>query len=90
MFILSNPKYEASSVKFVPCRFAVWKVLLPTGLIECILKPLFQGLNVLLNTCNIDTVEKYTEFADHVTCVAANNESAVPIVNRRCVAYIML
>ena len=47
-----------------------------------------QGLNVLLNTCNIDTVEKYTEFADHVTCVAANHEQAVPIVNRRCVNYL--
>lgn len=46
------------------------------------LKPL--GLNILLNTCNMETTYKYTEFADHVTCVSLKREEAVPVVNRRC------
>lgn len=46
------------------------------------LKPL--GLNILLNTCNMETTYKYTEFADHVTCISLKREEAVPVVNRRC------
>jgi len=44
-----------------------------------------QGLSILLNTCNLRTADKYTEFADHVTCVSLKREEAVPVVNRRSV-----
>ena len=44
---------------------------------------LFQGLNILLNTCNMGTVDKYTEFADHLTYTSLRREESVPVVNRR-------
>ncbi|CAL1678432.1 unnamed protein product [Lasius platythorax] len=46
------------------------------------LKPL--GLAILLNTCNMDTQEHYTQFCCHVTCEALYNENLVPVTNRRC------
>ncbi|XP_064477811.1 transmembrane protein 94-like isoform X2 [Ornithodoros turicata] len=46
------------------------------------LKPL--GLSILLNTCNPATQEKYTHFCDHIACESLHNESAVPVVNKRC------
>ena len=51
-----------------------------------------QGLSILLNTCNLRTADRYTEFADHVTCVSLKREEAVPVVNRRldilCVLFV--
>jgi len=47
------------------------------------LKPL--GLAILLNTCNMDTQEHYTQFCCHVTCEALYNENLVPVTNRRYV-----
>ena len=49
-----------------------------------------QGLNILLNTCNLCTSDKYTEFADHVTCVSLKREESVPVVNRRSVHHSVL
>ena len=49
-----------------------------------------QGLSILLNTCNLRTADKYTEFADHVTCVSLKREEAVPVVNRRSVCLYVL
>uniref|UniRef100_A0A1B6JBX6 Uncharacterized protein n=1 Tax=Homalodisca liturata TaxID=320908 RepID=A0A1B6JBX6_9HEMI len=46
------------------------------------LKPL--GLAILLNTCNMDTQDHYTQFCSHVTCEALYNEDLVPVSNRRC------
>ncbi|XP_048256879.1 transmembrane protein 94-like [Haliotis rufescens] len=46
------------------------------------LKPL--GLNILLNTCNLATVEWYTQFSDHVACAALEHDETVAVVNRRC------
>ncbi|ESN95204.1 hypothetical protein HELRODRAFT_86932, partial [Helobdella robusta] len=46
------------------------------------LKPL--GLSILLNTCNLETIEQYTEFADHVSCMSHKHKEAIPVVNRRC------
>ncbi|XP_012258440.1 transmembrane protein 94 isoform X4 [Athalia rosae] len=46
------------------------------------LKPL--GLAILLNTCNMETQEHYTQFCCHVTCEALYNENLVPVTNRRC------
>lgn len=46
------------------------------------LKPL--GLSILLNTCNPATQEKYAHFCDHIACESLHNESAVPVVNKRC------
>ncbi|XP_049273451.1 transmembrane protein 94 [Rhipicephalus sanguineus] len=46
------------------------------------LKPL--GLSILLNTCNPATQEKYARFCDHIACESLHNESAVPVVNKRC------
>ncbi|XP_047352774.1 transmembrane protein 94 isoform X3 [Vespa velutina] len=46
------------------------------------LKPL--GLAILLNTCNMETQEHYTQFCCHVTCEAVYNENLVPVTNRRC------
>ncbi|CAN8003022.1 unnamed protein product [Ixodes hexagonus] len=46
------------------------------------LKPL--GLGILLNTCNPATQEKYACFCDHIACESLHNESAVPVVNKRC------
>lgn len=46
------------------------------------LKPL--GLGILLNTCNPATQEKYARFCDHIACESLHNESAVPVVNKRC------
>ncbi|OXU20778.1 hypothetical protein TSAR_005268 [Trichomalopsis sarcophagae] len=45
------------------------------------LKPL--GLAILLNTCNMETQEHYTQFCCHVTCEALHNENLVPVTNRR-------
>lgn len=45
------------------------------------LKPL--GLAILLNTCNMETQEHYTQFCCHVTCEAVYNENLVPVTNRR-------
>ncbi|KAJ8664808.1 hypothetical protein QAD02_006470 [Eretmocerus hayati] len=45
------------------------------------LKPL--GLAILLNTCNMETQEHYTQFCSHVTCEAMHNENLVPVINRR-------
>ncbi|XP_011498921.1 PREDICTED: uncharacterized protein KIAA0195 isoform X1 [Ceratosolen solmsi marchali] len=45
------------------------------------LKPL--GLAILLNTCNMETQEHYTQFCCHVTCEALYNENLVPVTNRR-------
>lgn len=45
------------------------------------LKPL--GLAILLNTCNMDTQEHYTQFCSHVTCEALYSDDLVPITNRR-------
>ncbi|XP_017785001.1 PREDICTED: transmembrane protein 94 isoform X2 [Nicrophorus vespilloides] len=46
------------------------------------LKPL--GLSILLNTCNLDTQDHYTQFCAHITCEAMYNENLVPVTNRRC------
>ncbi|XP_055949901.1 transmembrane protein 94-like isoform X2 [Argiope bruennichi] len=46
------------------------------------LKPL--GLGILLNTCNPKAQEHYTKFSDHIACESLYNESAVPVVNKRC------
>lgn len=46
------------------------------------LKPL--GLGILLNTCNPAIQEKYARFCDHIACESLHNESAVPVVNKRC------
>ncbi|CAH1794540.1 unnamed protein product, partial [Owenia fusiformis] len=46
------------------------------------LKPL--GLNILLNACNMDTSQEYSQYADHITSVAYNSERSVAVVNRRC------
>lgn len=46
------------------------------------LKPL--GLAILLNTCNLETQERYTAFCSHITCEAMYNENLVPVTNRRC------
>ncbi|XP_064632802.1 transmembrane protein 94-like isoform X2 [Lineus longissimus] len=46
------------------------------------LKPL--GLNILLNTCNLETADAYTKFADHVMCASFKKEDTVAVVNRRC------
>ncbi|KAK2583635.1 hypothetical protein KPH14_009573 [Odynerus spinipes] len=46
------------------------------------LKPL--GLAILLNTCNMETQEHYTQFCCHVTREALYNENLVPVTNRRC------
>lgn len=45
------------------------------------LKPL--GLAILLNTCNLETQEHYTQFCSHVACEAFQNENLVPVTNRR-------
>ncbi|XP_011308488.1 uncharacterized protein KIAA0195 isoform X3 [Fopius arisanus] len=45
------------------------------------LKPL--GLAILLNTCNMETQEHYSQFCCHVTCEALYNENLVPVTNRR-------
>ncbi|XP_070579950.1 transmembrane protein 94-like [Ptychodera flava] len=45
------------------------------------LKPL--GLNILINTCNMDAMQKRTEFIDHITCIAALQN--LPLVTRRCI-----
>ncbi|XP_058796297.1 transmembrane protein 94 isoform X3 [Phymastichus coffea] len=50
------------------------------------LKPL--GLAILLNTCNMETQEHYTQFCCHVTCEALYNENLVPVTNRRSHANI--
>lgn len=46
------------------------------------LKPL--GLAILLNTCNKEVKEEYTQFCDHISCESLHNEAAVPVVNKRC------
>ncbi|KAK3767344.1 hypothetical protein RRG08_039160 [Elysia crispata] len=46
------------------------------------LKPL--GLDILLNTCNENTSEWYTQFTDHVACAARENKETVAVVGRRC------
>ncbi|XP_063445351.1 transmembrane protein 94-like [Mytilus trossulus] len=46
------------------------------------LKPL--GLNILANTCNKRTRDWYTQFTDHVACVALEREDTVAVINRRC------
>ncbi|XP_063995307.1 transmembrane protein 94 isoform X2 [Diachasmimorpha longicaudata] len=46
------------------------------------LKPL--GLAILLNTCNMETQEHYSQFCCHVTCETLYNENLVPVTNRRC------
>ncbi|XP_030748034.1 transmembrane protein 94 isoform X2 [Sitophilus oryzae] len=46
------------------------------------LKPL--GLGILLNTCNLDTQDRYSHFCSHITCEAMYNENLVPVTNRRC------
>ncbi|GBN58065.1 Transmembrane protein 94, partial [Araneus ventricosus] len=43
-----------------------------------------QGLGILLNTCNPKAQEHYTKFSDHIACESLYNESAVPVVNKRC------
>lgn len=43
----------------------------------------FQGLNILANTCNGKTVDWYTKFTDHVASEALANEDTVAVVNRR-------
>ncbi|KAH9383847.1 hypothetical protein HPB48_025617 [Haemaphysalis longicornis] len=43
-----------------------------------------QGLGILLNTCNPAIQEKYARFCDHIACESLHNESAVPVVNKRC------
>lgn len=67
-----------------------WRKYLP------FLKPL--GLSILLNTCNIQTEEKYTNFFNHLTCESMKNEDSarsthahknnvidmLPIVTRGC------
>ena len=44
-----------------------------------------KGLDILLNTCNMNTTESYTQFADHITCASMAIEETVPVVNRRLV-----
>jgi len=63
-------------------------VLCGQGMSVCVLCG--QGLSILLNTCNLRTADKYTEFADHVTCVSLKREEAVPVVNRRSVCLYVL
>ncbi|XP_052262626.1 transmembrane protein 94-like isoform X3 [Dreissena polymorpha] len=46
------------------------------------LKPL--GLTILANTCNLQTADWYSQFADHVACAGLQNEETVAVVNRRC------
>eukprot|EP00095_Tigriopus_kingsejongensis_P007584 maker-scaffold506_size152672-snap-gene-0.29 protein:Tk07584 transcript:maker-scaffold506_size152672-snap-gene-0.29-mRNA-1 annotation:"Uncharacterized protein KIAA0195" len=67
-----------------------WRRYLP------FLKPL--GLGIVLNTCNIQTEEKYTNFFNHLTCESMKNEDSarsthsskdnvinmLPIVTRGC------
>ncbi|CAH1129293.1 unnamed protein product [Ceutorhynchus assimilis] len=53
-----------------------WQKFLPS------LKPL--GLAILLNTCHIDTQERYSNFCSHISCEAMYNENLVPVTNRRC------
>ncbi|VEN47495.1 unnamed protein product [Callosobruchus maculatus] len=50
------------------------------------LKPL--GLAILLNTCNVETQEKYAAFCSHITCEAIFNENLVPVTNRRCLCEV--
>lgn len=52
------------------------------------LKPL--GLAILLNTCNMDTQEHYSQFCAHVTCEAQHSENLVPVTNRRLFTIILL
>jgi len=56
----------------------------------CVLCVCKQGLSILVNTCNLGTADKYTEFADHVTCVSLKRDEAVPVVNRRSVQLYVL
>ena len=49
--------------------------------------PIFQGLNILLNTCEQSTVPAYTQFTDHVMCAALEKEETVAVVNRRFEFY---
>lgn len=42
-----------------------------------------QGLNILTNTCHLNTVSWYTQFTDHVASAALENEETVAVVNRR-------
>ncbi|KAI4456515.1 hypothetical protein MML48_8g00014295 [Holotrichia oblita] len=57
-----------------------WQKYLPS------LKPL--GLSILLNTCNLDTQENYTQFYSHITCEAIYNDNLVPVINRRCLCQL--
>ncbi|CAH2003818.1 unnamed protein product [Acanthoscelides obtectus] len=57
-----------------------WSRYLPS------LKPL--GLAILLNTCNVETQEKYAAFCSHITCEAIFNENLVPVTNRRCLCEV--
>ncbi|GJQ72359.1 hypothetical protein Trydic_g3444 [Trypoxylus dichotomus] len=57
-----------------------WQKYLPS------LKPL--GLSILLNTCNLDTLENYNQFCSHITCEAIYNENLVPVTNRRCLCQL--
>ncbi|KAI1291918.1 Transmembrane protein 94 [Halotydeus destructor] len=50
------------------------------------LKPL--GMAILLNTCNSEIQEEYTQFCDHISCESLHNEAAVPVVNKRCLCQL--
>ena len=68
------------------CVIRAWvSVWLVWSGLECLYDLCDQGLSILLNTCNLRTADRYTEFADHVTCVSLKCEEAVPVVNRRLV-----
>ncbi|KAK6187158.1 hypothetical protein SNE40_005244 [Patella caerulea] len=50
------------------------------------LKPL--GLNILLNLCNVNTVDWYAKFSGHVACSALKKKETVAVINRRCLCYL--
>nr|XP_006816343.1 PREDICTED: uncharacterized protein KIAA0195-like [Saccoglossus kowalevskii] len=44
------------------------------------LKPL--GLNILVNTCNMEAMPERTKFIDHIACIASLQN--LPLITRRC------
>ncbi|XP_040573860.1 transmembrane protein 94 [Lepeophtheirus salmonis] len=46
------------------------------------LKPI--GLGILLNTCNLITEEKYTNFYNHLICESFQKDDLLPIATRGC------
>lgn len=46
------------------------------------------GVGILLNTCSQSTADWYTQFCDHVGCIALQKEETVAVVNRRCLCQV--